>query len=108
MAEEPTVPPQAPPPPPPMAPPPGPPSGGSNVPEGGMKILLYILSFLIPLAGIVIGIIFYTKNTLEEKQFGKMCIILAVVSIVLFCLCLCIFYAGIFSLSLLGGASNVQ
>lgn len=109
MAEEPTVPPQAPPPPtPPAAPPPSPPAGGSTVPEGGMKILLYILSFLIPLAGIIIGIIFFTKDTQPEKQFGKMCIILAVVSIVVMCLCICIFYGGIFGLSLFGAATSSQ
>lgn len=105
MAEEPTVPPQSPPPP---APPLAPPAGGSNVPEGGLKILLYILSFLVPLAGIIIGIIFYTKDTQEEKQFGKICIILAVVSIVLLCLCLCIFYGSFFALGIFGAMSGSQ
>ncbi len=95
MAEEPTAPPQPP-------PPPAPPSGGGNVPEGGLKILLYIVSFLVPLAGIIIGVIFYTKDTAEEKQFGKMCIILAVVAIVAMCLCFCIFYGGLFGLAILG------
>lgn len=106
MAEEPTVSPQTPTPPPPAGPPPSPPSGGSSVPEGGMKILLYFVSFFVPLAGIIIGIIFFTKDTQEEKKFGKMCIILAVVSIVVMCLCICAFYGGIFGLSLLGG--NMQ
>ncbi len=104
MADTPTTPSQGPPKPPP---PPAPPAGGSNVPEGGMKILLYIVSFLIPIAGIIIGIIFYTKDTAEEKQFGKMCIILAVVAIVLFCLCICAFYGMTIGLALLGqGSSN--
>jgi len=102
MAEEPTMSPPSPPPPtPPMAPPP---AGGNNAPEGGLKILLYIVSFLVPLAGIIVGIIFYTKDSPEEKQFGKMCIILAVISIVLLCLCFCIFYGGLFGLSLLGSS----
>ncbi len=70
--------------------PPAPPSGGSKAPEGGLKILLYVLSFLIPLAGVIIGVIFYTRDSLEEKQFGKICIILAVVNIGIGLVCGCI------------------
>jgi hypothetical protein len=107
MAEEPMTPQPPPPPPPPVAPPPAPPAGGSTAPEGGLKILLYIVSFLIPLAGIIIGIIFFTKNTPEEKKFGKMCIILAVVSIVVMCLCVCAFYGITIGLSILGSSANM-
>jgi hypothetical protein len=103
MADTPTMPPQAPP---QSPPPPTPPAGGSNVPEGGMKILLYIVSFLIPIAGIIIGIIFYTKDGAEEKKFGKMCIILAVVAIIVFCLCICAFYGMTIGLAFLGQGSS--
>ncbi len=103
MAEEPTV---QPPTPPQSPPPPTPPSGGSSVPEGGMKVLLYIVSFLVPLAGIVIGIIFYTKDTSEEKKFGKMCIILAIVAVVVMCLCFCAFYGSMIGLAILGEATS--
>ena len=104
MAEEPTVQPPTPPqsPPPPSAPP----SGGSSVPEGGLKVLLYIVSFLVPLAGIIIGVIFYTKDTSEEKKFGKMCIILAVVAIVVMCLCFCAFYGLTIGLAIFGEAAS--
>lgn len=103
MAEEPTAQPQTPP---QSPPPPTPPSGGSSVPDGGLKVLLYIVSFLVPLAGIIIGIIFYTKDTSEEKKFGKTCIILAVVAIVVMCLCFCAFYGLTIGLAILGEASS--
>lgn len=60
----------------------------------GMKILLYILSFLIPIIGIIVGIIYYTKPEQELKDFGKMCIILAVVGILLSAMCYCIGFAA--------------
>ncbi len=47
----------------------------------GMRILLYIVSFLIPIAGFIIGIVYYSKGDPESKHVGKICIILAVVEI---------------------------
>lgn len=49
--------------------------------SSGMKILFYILSLIIPLAGFIIGIIYYSKGDPESKHVGKICIILAVVGI---------------------------
>jgi FlaG/FlaF family flagellin (archaellin) len=46
-----------------------------------MKILFYILSLIIPLAGFIIGIIYYSKQDPESKHVGKICIVLAVVGI---------------------------
>jgi len=53
----------------------------------GMKILFYILSFLIFIVGIIIGVIYYTKPDPESKHVGKMCIILAVVGALIGVLC---------------------
>ncbi len=53
--------------------------------SSGMKILLYLLSFLIPIVGFIIGAIYYTKP--ETKEVGKMCIILGILSIVLVAVC---------------------
>jgi len=53
----------------------------------GMKILLYIVSFLIPLAGFIIGAVYYTKPEHEFRELGKMCIILALVAVLLGALC---------------------
>lgn len=61
------------------------PMGGGEVVSGGMKILLYLLSFFIPIIGFIIGAIYYTKP--ETKEVGKMCIILAILSVVLWVVC---------------------
>jgi len=53
----------------------------------GMKILFYILSFLIFIVGIIIGVIYYTKSDPESKHVGKMCIILAIVGVLVWVLC---------------------
>lgn len=47
----------------------------------GMKILFYILSLIVPIAGFIIGIVYYSKGDPESKHVGKICIILAVVGI---------------------------
>lgn len=49
--------------------------------SGGMKILFYILSFFIPIFGLIIGAIYYSIP--EMKQVGKNCVILGVLSIVM-------------------------
>ncbi len=51
------------------------------------KVLWYILSFIIPLLGIILGILYMTKPEPEVKAFGKNCLIAAIVAIVLWCLC---------------------
>jgi FlaG/FlaF family flagellin (archaellin) len=51
--------------------------------SGGMKILLYVVSFLIPLAGFIIGIIFYTRPDQQSKHVGKVCIIIGIIAMVL-------------------------
>lgn len=45
----------------------------------GTKVLLYIVSILIPIAGIIIGIVFLLRDDPEEKRVGKICIILGIV-----------------------------
>jgi membrane protein YdbS with pleckstrin-like domain len=53
----------------------------------GMKILFYILSFVIFIVGIIIGVIYYSKPDPESKHVGKMCIILAIVGVLVWVLC---------------------
>jgi uncharacterized protein with PQ loop repeat len=53
----------------------------------GMKILLYIISFLFSIVGIIIGIYYMTKPEPEYKEVGKICLILALVGIVIGVLC---------------------
>jgi len=51
--------------------------------SGGMRILLYVVSFLIPIAGFIIGIVFYTRPDPQSKHVGKICIIIGIVAIFL-------------------------
>lgn len=53
----------------------------------GVKILVYLLSFFIPIVGFIIGVIFYTRPEPEQKHVGKMCFILALLPIILGLLC---------------------
>ncbi|MDR6999514.1 hypothetical protein [Neobacillus niacini] len=54
---------------------------------GGIRVLLYILSFFIPVVGIILGIIWMNDQDPEKKQVGKTCLIVGIVSIVLSCIC---------------------
>lgn len=49
--------------------------------SSGMKILFYILSLVFPVAGFIIGIIYYSKQDPESKHVGKICLVLALVGI---------------------------
>ncbi len=51
------------------------------------KWLFYILSFVIWPVGIILGIIYMRKPDAECKSFGKLCLILGIIPIVLWCLC---------------------
>ena len=84
---------QAPPPPPPSYQAPVAAAPASEPVSGGMKILLYLLSFFIPIVGFIMGFIYYTKTNPQEKAIGKTCIILAIVSIVLTCVCYFAYFA---------------
>ena len=46
-------------------------------------ILLYILSFFIPLAGFIVGAIYASKEEEHYKHVGKNCLILSVINIIL-------------------------
>ena len=48
-----------------------------------MRALLYLVSLMIPLAGFIIGAIYYTKPERVYKHVGKICLILGVVGILL-------------------------
>lgn len=55
---------------------------------------MYIVSFLVPIGGIILGIIYYAKPDPEMKRVGKNCIIIAVLVWVIIAL----FYIAIFAL----------
>lgn len=51
--------------------------------EGGSNAFRYVISFLIPLIGYILGAILLSKDSAEEKDVGKNCIILGIVSAVI-------------------------
>lgn len=51
--------------------------------SSGLRVVFYILSFLIPLVGIVLAVVYMTRPDPEPKEVGKICLILAVISIAL-------------------------
>ncbi|MEW9051785.1 MAG: hypothetical protein AB2392_11565 [Neobacillus sp.] len=55
--------------------------------SGGQKVLLYILSFFIPVVGIILGIVWMNDQDLEKKQIGKNCLVIGIISIILSCIC---------------------
>lgn len=69
---------------PPQPPQPYPPQYGPRY-SGCLKFLLYGVSVAIPIAGIVIAIIFMSKGDPESTGLGKTCLILSIVVIVLGC-----------------------
>jgi len=46
-------------------------------------LLLYVLSFFIPLAGFIVGAIYASKDEKHYKHVGKNCLIFSVINIVL-------------------------
>jgi hypothetical protein len=63
----------------------GTPGGGEQM--GGIRYLLYIISFLFSLIGIIIGIVLMMSHEPDKKRVGKNCLILGVLSIVIEILC---------------------
>jgi hypothetical protein len=55
--------------------------------SGGQKALFYILSILIPVVGIVLGIIWMNDQDPEKKAVGKTCLYIALGMILLSCIC---------------------
>jgi hypothetical protein len=53
--------------------------------SGCLKAFLYGLSLLIPLAGIIVGIVFISRPDPESKSIGNIALILGIVSFVLNC-----------------------
>ena len=69
----------------------------------------YVLSFIIPILGIILGAIYIGKPEPENKRFGKNCIIAAVISFVVVVCCIIlyvIFVLGIIGTSIFGAAMS--
>jgi len=53
--------------------------------SGCLKFFLYVLSFAIPLAGLILGLVYMSKGDPESKSLGTACLIIAIVSTILYC-----------------------
>lgn len=79
------------------------------------KVLFYVISFIIPIAGIILGALYLSKPDAANREFGKYCLLAAVINFALgFSAVCCVFafyamffvgYLG-FLLSLLGIAAG--
>lgn len=47
-----------------------------QAPQGAARIILYLVSFFIPIIGIILGIIYYIKPSKETKKFGRNCVLI--------------------------------
>ena len=52
-----------------------------KVPEGALKWLCYIVSFLSPLAGFVLAVIFLSQKDQASRAFGRHCTIVLCISL---------------------------
>ena len=68
-----------------------------------VRWILYILSFLSVVIGLIVGIIFMTKDDAESKAVGKNCLIAMVIGLVVYCLCFLCYFFGMFGLVGLSG-----
>lgn len=85
----------------PTAPTPEPtPSGGAV--SGGLKALFIIIAILFPIVGVILGIVWLTKKTKEEKALGKLTLIIGIIMIVLGCIC----WLAVFGFGILGGLGD--
>jgi hypothetical protein len=62
--------------------------------------LFYGVSFVVPIAGIVLGALYLSKPDAANKEFGKYCLIAALVNFAIgvsAILCMVLFYAAFFA-----------
>lgn len=68
-------------------------SGNYYTNNGSSNTFLYVLSFLIPLVGIIAGAIFLTNSDESKKSAGKTCVILGLVGPALYVILIVILFS---------------
>ena len=53
--------------------------------SGCLKFILYVVSFSIPIVGIIAAVIFMSKGDPESSSLGKTCLIISIAMIVVGC-----------------------
>ncbi|MBV6393760.1 MAG: hypothetical protein KPEEDBHJ_03004 [Anaerolineales bacterium] len=71
----------------------------SAPPEGGNRTLLLIVSFIIPIAGVILGIMFMTRADEASQKFGRQALIASLSCMGLFCLFFVCYFVFIMSFS---------
>ncbi len=66
-------------------------------PQGGARIGLYVLSFIMGIVGIILGIIYLTKSDKDAKKFGMICLILGILGPIIWAIIWWILAASIFT-----------
>jgi hypothetical protein len=75
-------------------PPPVQPSGYAPAPQGGMRYLLWAVSFFIPVVGFVMGIIYMQRPDPDSQRFARTSLILAIAFIVVMCMCFACYFVA--------------
>ncbi|MTI96496.1 MAG: hypothetical protein FH749_13650 [Firmicutes bacterium] len=70
--------------------------GGASPLSGGLRVLLFVLSFFVPIVGVLVGIILINNPLPENRRFGKWLLIYSLVIFVLLCICGILAFAGLF------------
>ena len=83
-------------------PPPAQPSGYAPAPQGGMRYLLWAVSFFIPVVGFIIGIVYLQRPDPDSQRFARTSLILAVCFIVVMCLCFGCYFIAMIAFSIFG------
>ena len=65
--------------------------------EEGFRIVCYVISFFIPIIGIIIGLIHYGKPEPWHKEFGKMCLYISVGAVVFGFVLSLLFWGSLFA-----------
>jgi len=52
---------------------------------GCFKFFLYLLSFFMPLLGLIFGLVYMSRPDVESKSLGRTCLIISIISFVLIC-----------------------
>jgi hypothetical protein len=70
--------------------PPPPPPPPPRVPGSGQQVWISIATIFIPLVGLILGIQYMSRGEPEFKKIGRLYVIMAVISIVLYTTCMII------------------
>lgn len=59
--------------------------------SGCLKFFLYVVSLMVPLVGVIVGLIYISRPDPESKKLGQVCLILGIISVVMAC-CLTVIF----------------